>query len=360
MESLYTAARGVLRDAQSRWARSSASRVLRSRLTASAALAVASASAIVLVSYQLNAVTVVDGELSRVVFTMENDPKAAVASADVELLEGDEVVAADSRTVEVNRASDVQVTADGISTIVRLAGGTVSDALERVGVTLGADDQVNVALNQEIGDGLDITVDRIAYQEYTETETIPCTSTVYKTNTLAPGRTLVKQSGRNGSVTRTYRRTIKNGKLIDTKVLSETVNQSMVGEVKLVGMPKGQPLVEVPGGIALDSKGQPVNYKKVFTGKATAYSNDRGKAGKYTASGRRAAVGVVAVDPNKIPYGTKLYIVSADGSYCYGYAIAGDTGGALRSGAVLVDLFFSHYEECLKFGAKALNVYVIG
>ena len=36
--------------------------------------------------------------------------------------------------------------------------------------------------------------------------------------------------------------------------------------------------------------------------------------------------GVIAVDPTVIPYGTKMYIESADGKYIYGYAIAGDCG----------------------------------
>lgn len=98
----------------------------------------------------------------------------------------------------------------------------------------------------------------------------------------------------------------------------------------------------------------------MYTGSATAYSNDRGQAGKYTASGRLAAVGVVAVNPNIIPYGTELYITSADGSWVYGYAVAGDTGGALMSGRCIVDLFFATYEESCEFGRRNMNVYVIG
>ena len=60
-----------------------------------------------------------------------------------------------------------------------------------------------------------------------------------------------------------------------------------------------------------------------------------------------------------VPYGTRLYIVSSDGRYNYGYAIAADTGGALRSGRVLVDLFYNTERECVNFGRRQVKVYIL-
>ena len=68
---------------------------------------------------------------------------------------------------------------------------------------------------------------------------------------------------------------------------------------------------------------------------------------------------MVAVNPNVIPYGTELFICSADGSLVYGYAIAGDTGGTLMAGTVLVDLYYNTYDQCCWFGSKKMNVYVL-
>ena len=45
-------------------------------------------------------------------------------------------------------------------------------------------------------------------------------------------------------------------------------------------------------------------------------------------------MGNVAVDPRIIPYGSKLFIMSADGKYVYGYGIACDTGGSVRKRCV--------------------------
>ena len=69
--------------------------------------------------------------------------------------------------------------------------------------------------------------------------------------------------------------------------------------------------------------------------------------------------GGVAVNPNIIPYGSKLYIVSTDGSFVYGYATAVDTGGALMDGSAIVDCFYNTYDECVNFGRRDVNVYVL-
>ena len=81
--------------------------------------------------------------------------------------------------------------------------------------------------------------------------------------------------------------------------------------------------------------------------------------GPVPPAGRRADVGHVAVNPDVIPYGSKLYITSADGKFIYGYAIAADTGTGLMQGIVDVDLFYdTYYESCLN-GRRIVNIYIL-
>ena len=94
------------------------------------------------------------------------------------------------------------------------------------------------------------------------------------------------------------------------------------------------------------------SYSKVITAKATAYC-DKGK----TASGIQSKVGVVAVDPRVIPLGTRLYIESTDGSWSYGVCLAGDTGGLIKGNRV--DLFYDSYNECIQFGRRSCNIYIL-
>ena len=67
----------------------------------------------------------------------------------------------------------------------------------------------------------------------------------------------------------------------------------------------------------------------------------------------------MAVNPNEIPYNTKLYIASPDGSFVYGYAIASDTGTALMEGLIGVDLFYDTYMESALNGVKYVNIYIL-
>lgn len=90
----------------------------------------------------------------------------------------------------------------------------------------------------------------------------------------------------------------------------------------------------------------------------TAYSH----TGKPTTSGIWPRYGIVAVDPRVIPLGTKLYIEG------YGYAIAGDTGGAIQGltpkrgdKKANMDVFFETENEARKWGRPyGVKVWVLG
>lgn len=99
---------------------------------------------------------------------------------------------------------------------------------------------------------------------------------------------------------------------------------------------------------------------------ATAYEAGPRSTGKrpgdkgygITASGARAKRGTVAVDPRVIPLGTKLYIKSlTPGVPDYGFAIAQDTGGAIKGNKI--DLFMNTVWECLQFGRRPVMVYIL-
>lgn len=342
-------------------------RVLRCRLFSISALAVACAVLVAYVTINRNAVTIADGSTSRVEITVDENSQYALAGAAADAVaagsedqqSGEEASAARIETSE-NRDCLVQIKADGVSRIVSLSGGTVSQAIRKVGVEVGQFDKVSVPLDTPVSDGLDIQIDRVAYEEYTETKTIDYKFVKEYTSTIVRGKTQIKQAGQEGQKVLTYRRCYENGAVIGTELVNEQVATAAVDEIKLVGTSTRLPVSAAPFDIPLNSSGQPLSYSAVYTGRATAYSSDHGNAGTYTASGRRASVGVVAVNPNRIPYGTKLYIVSPDGSYVYGYAVAGDTGTACMAGDALVDLYFNTYDECCSFGAKKMNVYVIG
>lgn len=107
----------------------------------------------------------------------------------------------------------------------------------------------------------------------------------------------------------------------------------------LVSRPKGPNLVPVSRG------NLPFVSKKGAT--ATAYTH----SGALSAIGLQEREGLVAVDPAQIPLGSHLYIPG------YGYGIAGDTGGNIKSARV--DLFKDSYTDAIQFGRQDVDVFVI-
>lgn len=60
---------------------------------------------------------------------------------------------------------------------------------------------------------------------------------------------------------------------------------------------------------------------------------------------------VIAVDPNVIPLGTRVWVEG------YGYAIAGDTGGAIKGNKI--DVFIPSYDEAMQWGVKKVKVKIL-
>ncbi|MEG9298548.1 3D domain-containing protein [Mangrovibacillus sp. Mu-81] len=60
---------------------------------------------------------------------------------------------------------------------------------------------------------------------------------------------------------------------------------------------------------------------------------------------------VIAVDPDVIPLGSKVYIEG------YGYAHAEDTGGAIRGNRI--DIYMEHESDALQYGVRDVKVKII-
>ncbi|MDD7764254.1 MAG: 3D domain-containing protein [Peptoniphilaceae bacterium] len=95
------------------------------------------------------------------------------------------------------------------------------------------------------------------------------------------------------------------------------------------------------------------NYKEVKTMVATAYSADPSENGGYSTTklGTKLRYGVIAVDPSVIPLGTKVYVEG------YGYAIAEDTGGAIKGNKI--DVCIPNKDQVFQFGVKKVKVYIL-
>lgn len=99
-------------------------------------------------------------------------------------------------------------------------------------------------------------------------------------------------------------------------------------------------------------------YKKEINAVATAYApgpHDNGKWGNLTHIGTQVRPGVIAVDPNVIPLGSRLYIEFPDGHGMYG--VAEDTGGAIKGNRI--DIAMWTVAEAYDFGIQNIKVRIL-
>ena len=328
-------------------------RTVCSRVFAAVLMCAVTLSMVMGVSSHSRVYTVNEGDTSRVVVTLSDTPYLNLG--------GDDVLWVDASTEAEPEEDDswsVEITADGWSTLVQGtdADTTVADAIQQAGVTVGELDRVSADTDAIVTDGMLVQVDRVAYEEYTVTQTIPF-KTVYRyTGVLKPDKTKVDRAGSNGQKVITYRKSIVNGVVVSDEKVDEEITKKAVDKIVMKGSSYGTPLSPTPADVTidLDAKNQPINYSRVIYGSCTAYH-----CGTKTSIGLKPAVGVVAVNPKQIPYGSLLWITSKDGKFVYGYAIAGDTGGFARDGSAVLDLYMGSVQECIQFGRRNLNVYVI-
>lgn len=349
----------------------------KARAITAAVLAVVMAVTAIALNSMANAV-VIDVEGKKITFhSSESNPRKIVALAGIDVADSDLIyVDRTSRipVLTVKRAFPVTVVCgDETNTVNLTTKATVADALNEVGIQLGEEDTVDRDLSENITKDLVINVTKVEYVYETVAEEIPF-ETVTKYNASAANGTVVSVSGgENGEKHTIYCRKLVNGVVTESTPISETVVKEAVSRTQVVGTKKATAAVKTSSAavssvktiseltpdspIELDAAGRPVNYKKVISGKATAYYNSNNR---HCATGVWPKPGYIAVNPKQIPYGTKLYIVSADGKFNYGYAIAADTGGFTRNGSgTVADLFFNTKGECVAFGRRDINIYVL-
>lgn len=309
------------------------------------------------------------GKLVKIV-TVSGTIGDAIEKSGIELKEGDKlsinknIPVTESTKVDIYRAFTVTLISDGRKQKIRTIECTVDEFLKKAGVRVGEDDIVTPKLSEKLTKNGKVQVKRVTYKETQKTVDVKYKTKVEYDDTMYEEQVKVKQKGKNGQQINYYKKKYIDGKyhsseLVKTEVIKDPVSKIVVWGSKeslYGGNVARQVISELtpPFKIDMDENNRPIKYKKKIVGKATAYCT-----GTVTSTGRRAQPGVVAVDPREIPYGTKLYIVSSDNQYVYGYAIAGDTGGFIYNSDTVVDLYIRGYSEAKRFGRRTVEIYVL-
>lgn len=289
-------------------------------------------------------------------------PNAMLALTGIQAGENDEIIhtgaSTDGTNISISRSFLVDLSVDGETLTSEITEGTVGEILEKNGITLSENDIVSPSLDTPLARGMDITVNRVTFQETSKrAEVTDANLEDYKASLPASAlSSFTKSKSRIYDVV--YRETLVDGVVTDREMINLNAVYHPYDSAS-GGFQKGVAVSTIDefDGITLGEDGLPTTYsRKISNAVTTAYSASAGRG----AGGQGLYCGTVAVNPAVIPYGTRLFITSSDGGFVYGYAIASDTGTALQNGGgVDIDLYFESNAECYAFGKRSLDVYIL-
>ncbi len=305
----------------------------------------------------------IDGS-ERSVYTFSDTVEGVLAEIGIVLGENDGINAAldqkleDQQRIEIKRAVDIAIQADGEEIKLNTVPTTVGEILMMNGILLGENDAVEPGVEDVVGDGTVIVVSRVETEFITREYTIDYPVEIKKDSTLAAGKKKTLQAGVNGTKKEVYKVTYIDGEvsgkeLVSREVLDPVPEIIAQGNYEVASRSQsGTAKTSTGSGTSASSssKGTAPNgmsYTKVLTCKATAYTHD----GSKTKMGTTPRVGAIAVDPSVIPLGSKLYVEG------YGFCVAEDTGGAIKGNKV--DVFLDTEAECVNWGVKTLKVWIL-
>ena len=237
---------------------------------------------------------------------------------------------------------------------------TVSELLERLAIYPSPLEMVSLAYLDNL---LEIRIDS-EFVFYEHISTVTEHEIVYQYNDQKPDwQETVLQEGADGEYREVYEVIYQDGEetgrhlidVVDTEAVPTIIERGTMANFANNGDAVAAISTQADGSgtITLDN-GQVLTFSEARTMKGTAYTAG-GSVGTRTASGTPVHVGVVAVDKKVLPLGTKVYVVSNDGQYVYGFAVAEDTG--VRGNTI--DLYMDTSRECIQFGVRECTVYIL-
>ncbi|MDK2801547.1 MAG: hypothetical protein PWP27_822 [Clostridiales bacterium] len=306
-------------------------------------------------------ISLIDEDVVTYAKTLKSTVGEFLKEQGVELYDGDDIQPSldtelgKHQKIIIERAVPVTVLVDGNEIHIRTYKDTVKDVLEQANIQLNEKDKINYNLADQIVNEMKINIVRVTEQIETVTEKIPFKVVSRANERMDKGKNKIVQEGIEGVREKKFAVVMNDGKEVSRELISDKVISPPVDQIKEYGTVA----------VHKTSRGETFRYKKVLNMRATAYDLTYESCGKnpgdpgygITYTGMKARRGVVAVDPKTIPLYSRLYIEAADGSWTYGYAVAGDIGGAVKGN--IIDLFYDDPTFVKTFGVKKVKVYIL-
>ncbi len=244
----------------------------------------------------------------------------------------------------------------------------VGDFLREQGVEVGESDIIIPSADTKIVPGMEIKIKYVDIKVESEQHVVDYKTEIRHTDDLYEGQERLLKEGKSGLRIVKREKRYENGFEVDNKVVYDNIEVQPIDKILEVGTKK-RDIVSVQGN-ALETVSQAYSNgsKFNFLGKdySVAYTKsvestafyDSGSNGNHTTATGNPTVynpsgwSTIAVDPRVIPLHTKVYVEG------YGFAIAHDTGGAIKGN--IIDVFMPNRETAYKWGRKkGVKIYIL-
>ncbi|MCC7479260.1 G5 domain-containing protein [bacterium] len=261
--------------------------------------------------------------------------------------------AGDEKRIEVKLDNETIPLTSNAQTVEALLGELSIDAPSELAI--------DPPLDSALKDGMTVALPGLTVTRGVTERVVPAETQFVERRRVGEGACVIEESGQDGLLRTTCTIFYSQGQEVGRRQRDEVLRKMQPRVVAVYTPCKPEeygPSVEQileerakPGTYTIP----PQNYRKCVTMSSTAYEPGPRSCGRHadgkTSIGLIAGYGVVAIDPDVIPYGTRLFIED------YGYAVAGDTGGAINGRRI--DLGFLTVKECLNWGRRKVKVYIL-
>jgi len=306
-------------------------------------------------------IVVVDKGINMNVKTTSRTVGSMLKRAKIELNEKDKLSISENTKLEddmkinITRSKPFTIEIDGEVIKGATTYKLISDVLNEYNVELGEFDMVTPSINSILNKDDIISIRRVEKEHISVEEVVTYSTVIKMVKDLSPGQVRKVSQGKDGLKKVEYEVVKEDGIEISRYIVDEEIKIESESEIIEKGIDK----------LYVTSRGKPFRYKEMIYMESTAYDLSFESCGKLpgepgygiTYSGTQARPGVIAVDPRIIPLGSKVYVESTDGRSDYGFAIAEDTGSAIRGNRV--DLFIGDRSTALRYGRRNVKIYII-
>jgi uncharacterized protein YabE (DUF348 family) len=243
--------------------------------------------------------------------------------------------------VTIERGRPLSIIADGVTVETRVRGTTVADALADAGLALVGQDYTIPEESSELRPGMVVRVIRVKEETLTEESTQPFERVLQPDAGLELDQRATVQTGQDGIVHTSILVRYENGVEVSREPVAELVVQEPRNEVIAYGTNVVLRTIDTPDG--------PRQYWRHIRMYATSYHPAALGGDSRTSIGETLRKGIIASDPDIIPYRSEVYVPG------YGTGLMADTGPAHRP--LFIDLGYS--DDDFVSWSRYVDVYLL-